>query len=286
MEILNGVIRGSKSAYRLINILSIDVAIGACIMASFVAGMFGESVPTITLLTLFLSVWIIYTVDHLYDARNIQHTSHTQRHRFHQQNFVELKVMVFFGLLIQLGLLFLLPPTIIKKGFIMVGIVLLYFFLLWLFRQKRIYHKELLIAIVYASGVFLPTFNLLEFAFSFDLLIVFLQVCSLAFCNLLTFALLETHSDHLDRQSSIALSIGVEQTARVLYGTLFMGLLTTLVFFVTAETPSLRIGQLILLLMFLISVGILRISWFRKRERFRYWGDAVFIFPSLYILWL
>lgn len=286
MDILNGIIRGSKYAYRLINILSIDVAIGACVMSAFIAGIFGLSVPSVTLLTLFLSVWIIYSVDHLGDAKNIPHTSHTNRHRFHQQHYSVLKRAVLAGLLIQILLLFFLPHSIIWKGIVMIGIVLAYFFLLWLFRYKRIYHKELVIAIVYTSGVFLPTFNLLEFTFSFELLIVFLQVCSLAFCNLLTFALLETQSDQLDRQSSIALSIGVELTAKVLYGILFIGLLITLVFFVTAESRSLRIGQLILLVMFLLSAGILRISWFKKHERFRYWGDAVFIFPLLYILWL
>ena len=283
---MTGIFRAFTYAYRIINVLSIDVAIGACVMAVFIAAMFGVSIPGITLFTLFLSVWIIYTVDHLNDARHIPHSSHTHRHRFHQQHFRELTVAVFTMLLVQFVLLFFLPSSILMKGFVMLGIVIIYFLVLWLFRNNKIYHKELVIAVVYTAGVSLPTFNLLKFAFSFELLIVFLQVCSLAFCNLLSFALLEVKSDKLDSQSSIALSIGLKRTTCFLYCTLGVGILTTLMLFLIADDYFLRMGQLVLLVMFLFSVKILSVPWFRKSERFRYWGDAIFIFPLLYNLWL
>ncbi len=283
---MTGIFRAFKHAYEVINILSIDVAVGACVMASFIAALFGLSVPSITLVALFLSVWIIYTVDHLNDARNIPHSSNTHRHRFHQQHYSKLKVAVFAVLAVQLILLLFLPSSILIKGFVMIGIVVVYFVLLLVFRDNKIYHKEVVISVVYTAGVFLPTLNLLEFALSFELVIVFLQVCALAFCNLLIFALLEIKADQLDRQSSIALTIGVKRTTRFLYATLNIGVFTTITFFAIADGHFFKMGQLILLMMFLFSVGILGVPWFRKAERFRYWGDAIFMLPLLYNLWL
>src|SRR5690606_25266203 len=102
--------------YRLLSVLSMDVAFGACIMAVFIAEIFGVTVPLVTLSALGLSVWIIYTVDHLNDARHIGHASHTQRHYFHQHHFKRLRAAVIAGLVVELLLLYYLPSSIILKG--------------------------------------------------------------------------------------------------------------------------------------------------------------------------
>lgn len=286
MKVLSGIFQGFVNVYRLINILSIDVAIGACIMAVFIAGIFAVQVPFVTLIALGLSVWIIYTVDHLNDARSIPHVSHTKRHYFHQHHFVALRAVVAFALLIQAVLLFFLPPTIIVKGFFMVMIVVVYFLLLWFFKYRSIYHKEIIISAVYTSGVFLPTFNLLDFNISYSLIAVFLQVGSLAFCNLLLFAFLEMKTDRLDHQSSIALSIGAVNTKRMIYVLLTIGVLIAVLLFIVSSNVGFKAAQLVFILMYLLSFGIFTIDWFRKYERFRYWGDALFFLPLLQILWL
>ena len=56
--------------YRFINILSIDVAIGAVVNARFFAHLFGVPILHQGLISLGLAIWIIYTTDHLLDEKN------------------------------------------------------------------------------------------------------------------------------------------------------------------------------------------------------------------------
>jgi hypothetical protein len=286
MKITSGVFQGFIRLYRLLNLLSIDVALGACVMAIFIAGIFDVTIPGVTVLALGLSVWIIYTVDHLNDARNIPHASHTKRHYFHQDQFKTLRAAVIAGLFIQSILIFFLPSTIIIKGLFMIIIVMLYFLLLWFFKYRNIYHKEIIISMVYTCGVSLPTLNLLDFDISYELLIIFLQVGSLAFCNLLIFALLEMKSDQLDHQSSIALTLGSSTTRRILYAILSTGLMLAIFLFIFFENAHFKGAQIIFMLMYIVSLIILSFRWFRINERFRYWGDALFFLPMFYILWM
>ena len=51
-----------------LNILSIDIAAGAVICCAFFADILGVSVLPYGFITLGLTVWIIYTVDHLLDV--------------------------------------------------------------------------------------------------------------------------------------------------------------------------------------------------------------------------
>jgi hypothetical protein len=73
--------------YRLVNLLSIDVAGGAVCSALFFAYLLNVRILPYGVIALGLSVWIIYTVDHLLDAKKIKAPAATARHRFHQDNF-------------------------------------------------------------------------------------------------------------------------------------------------------------------------------------------------------
>ena len=70
--------------YRILNTLSLDVSIGAVISAMFFAEVLQVKILPYGLATLALTVWIIYTIDHLRDARAIGTKASTARHLFHQ----------------------------------------------------------------------------------------------------------------------------------------------------------------------------------------------------------
>ena len=65
--------RAGLRFYQYINILSLDIAAGAVISAVFFAQIFNVQIKPYGLLALGLTVWIIYTVDHLRDAKKIKH---------------------------------------------------------------------------------------------------------------------------------------------------------------------------------------------------------------------
>src|SRR5690606_1037114 len=73
--------------YRLLNSLSIDVAAGAVICALFLAEILRSRPGTPALIMLGLTVWIIYSADHLLDARRIEREAVTHRHSFYQRHF-------------------------------------------------------------------------------------------------------------------------------------------------------------------------------------------------------
>ena len=53
----------------------------------FLQKYFRSGIRPYGLMSLGLTVWIIYTIDHLRDAKKISHQASTERHRFHQRNF-------------------------------------------------------------------------------------------------------------------------------------------------------------------------------------------------------
>ena len=85
---------------QIINSLSLDVALGA-IAGSYIL-LFVAGIPSdgISILALAITVWLIYTLDHLLDAKEISGPAETFRHRIHQIYKVPLwSALVLFGFL-------------------------------------------------------------------------------------------------------------------------------------------------------------------------------------------
>ena len=94
--------------YRFVNILSIDVALGSVCCAAWFAEILNATLKPYALVSLGLTVWIIYTADHLLDARKIHAPASTERHRYHQENFTLLFYLLLFAVLVDLIFVFLL----------------------------------------------------------------------------------------------------------------------------------------------------------------------------------
>ncbi len=73
--------------YGLLNLLSIDVAIGAVCCALFFGRLLQVDILPYGLITLGLTVWVIYCADHLFDAARLKGRASTRRHQFHQDHF-------------------------------------------------------------------------------------------------------------------------------------------------------------------------------------------------------
>ncbi|NJL13528.1 MAG: hypothetical protein HC913_11335 [Microscillaceae bacterium] len=105
-------------------ILSLDVVLGVILMALLGGHICHHPVEKVVLAALGLTVWLIYTLDHLLDAYQIPPPAHTLRHRFHQQYF---GLLVFFWFLgAGLGLRQIapfLPSEIWKRGLAMLVLV-------------------------------------------------------------------------------------------------------------------------------------------------------------------
>ena len=82
-----------KDIYKYIQALSLDVSFGATIMSAFIAHFLGVQVGMNIYISLFIAVWLIYTIDHLIDAKRIKSEAQSFRHKFHQKHFKPLSVI-------------------------------------------------------------------------------------------------------------------------------------------------------------------------------------------------
>ncbi|MCC5937463.1 MAG: UbiA family prenyltransferase [Lunatimonas sp.] len=211
--------------HRLANFLSVDVALGACAGMYFFASMLRVELKPVEFFLMALSVWVIYTFDHLLDARHIPADHASPRHRFHQRHFLELRVALFVAAVAVVVVAFLfLPSTLIfVTALVLGGLILVNLLLTQYFKQRLAPWKETSIALFYVLGILLlPLFkkeflalNLTWIAFAFGYFL-------LAWYNLVFLSLLDYETDKLSGQRSLATTLGHRWVKKLLQ---WMGIL-------------------------------------------------------------
>lgn len=225
------------------------------------------------MVALALSVWIIYTVDHLIDAKDVRGSASGTRHRFHQEHFKLLLFFIFAAITTVIVLLFFIRIRVLYGGLLLISAVLLY---LLLHRNFKI-PKEILISILYTCGVLLPSFMVTSLTYrELPLVSIFLFMLS-ALANLLVFSWFDYENDKRDGFSSLAISIGKNKTKALIWliGIIGIGLCPLSL----DTTAALLIYSIIVVQILLIGFP----SFFARYERYRILGDAAFMLPLLYL---
>ena len=231
-----------------------------------------------TVASLGITVWIIYTTDHLIDVHKLSREASSQRHRFHQKNFNSLLLALIVGIGADCALSFFILKPILYWGIglaLAVGVYLC-------FQQRLLWFKELLVSFVYAAGVLLPTMALMttELSGSEIILIVFFTLT--AFINLVLFSWYDQESDSRDSQISLVTIIGNEQVKRIL---VILFLIQAILFMGLVLDSTYRIEASILFLMNVALLIIFRFpDFFSDKAYYRTVGDTVFLFPLPYLL--
>jgi hypothetical protein len=263
--------------YRLISILSMDVALGAACCAAWFAYHFDVHLRVYALICLGLTVWIIYTADHLMDALKLKTEASTTRHRFHQKHFKLLIVAMLIAGIIDLSLLFFIRAQVLYAGLGLSGVVLAYLLL----NRWLNFLKEIVVAIVYCSGVLLPAISLKATPLTLaDVLLIVLFFLT-ALINLLMFSWYETESDKRDGYNSFSIKFGTEFTHSLLSVLFIVQGMFILAYWVIS-------GEFLPLLLLFVMNCVLFMLFktpenFRKSEKYRLWGDAVFLLPGLFL---
>ncbi len=269
--------------YQYIAILSLDVVLGACAMASMFAEVLQVQMPWSVYTALGLGVWLVYTLDHLLDAREVGKKAITPRHSFHVRHFRSL-VMVWGGvLLVSLPVIFFyLPAETIRWGMWIIGFSGVHLALVKLVGSKvsLFVQKELSVATVYSLGVAVGPFSLSE-SYSPMFFLLLLQVFVFGMINLLELSYFEVRADSSQGQASLSQRLGMKRTGRLVK--VFIALEVSLVvlglLLFTESLWKAEIAMLIGTLMFLfIFVHQRR---FAKNEAYRLLGDLCFSFPLL-----
>ncbi|WP_209332269.1 hypothetical protein [Lunatimonas salinarum] len=218
--------------YRLAHFLSLDVAFGACAGMYFFARLFRVELALAAFVLMALSVWVIYTFDHLLDARHMQTSHASPRHRFHQRYFSVLRVALpVAAVVVVVGAFLLLPSKQLFAAALMLGgLILLNLLLTQYYKQPLAPWKETSIALFYVLGILLlplfnkelPTLNLAWIAIAFGYFL-------LAWYNLVFLSLLDCKTDKLSGQRSLATFLGHRLAKKALQWVGMLGLVYFLV---------------------------------------------------------
>ncbi len=270
MEIL----KKSFQFYRLLNLLSIDVAIGAMCSAVFFAHIFEADITYYSIISLGLSVWIIYTADHLLDAKKMESLATTNRHRFHQQYFQLLLVlMIIVGGLNTIIIFYIRKPALIT-GIVLITLVMLYL----LIQHSLKFLKEIFVAIVYTAGVLLPALSNTELIWRDWPWVVIIQFLLVALLNLIMFSWFDYESDLKDNRVSFVTIFGKNASHIFI---VFLFILSAIPLIVTHSTHFERV------ILFVMNFAMLFMfvfhSYFGYHDRYRLLGDAVFFVPALVV---
>ncbi|HVX84974.1 MAG TPA: hypothetical protein VH253_09170 [Phycisphaerae bacterium] len=275
--------------YDRLRLLSVDVALAALGGGVMAARVVGVTMPRTFYLLLPLSVWVVYTLDHLLDARRMGAAAHTPRHRFHFRyraflwpactaGAVLCALLAFWGLS-WLGLAF---------GAGMCGLVLLHLLLVKAAGSlaSPLLAKELGVGVIFTAGVWgLP---LLRHGWARGAdwpLAILIQYFLLAMVNLLTFSLAEAHADAADHQTSFVLGVGPRAATAVTWAILAATIALGIGVAIAWPTPVPLVSEGVFAAMsFMLASILLWPRWMHAHERYRAIGDGAFLLPLLLAL--
>ena len=263
--------------YRLLNILSIDVVLGSVCCAAWFANYFDVELRVYALLCLGLTVWIIYSADHLMDAVKIKGEASTLRHKFHQQHFKPLIVVLLLVSIADFSLLFFIRAQVLQAGIFLICIVIIYL----LVSRWLTYLKEFAVAGLYCGGVLLPALSLKESGLVEGDQLVLLCFFLTALINVIMFAWFDHEADIRDGNNSFSTKFGKDFTRKLLLLLLLLqGILLITLVVIKSFFPVIVFVSMnsILYLLFVRSTD------FKRAEYYRLLGDAVFLIPAIFLL--
>lgn len=220
--------------YEKINLLSLDVVAGACSGMYFFADLMKVDLSWKIYLLLALAVWCIYTFDHLLDAKKVERPALSQRHRFHQNHFKFLMVLMLIAIITGLILAFLFLPSIkmLGSGLALALVIMLTMTFLRIAGKKMAAVKEFSTAFFYVAGLVLVPILNLDHAFSSANWAFFLGAYFLlAWFNLVFLSYSDGAQDLAEGQASISTVLGMKETRKLLWGLSFIGLVYLVVLF-------------------------------------------------------
>ena len=270
--------------YQFIQFVSLDVVAGAITMTFLFSRLYHVFLSTEIYFVLAICVWLIYTIDHLLDAKNIKGSANTRRHRFHQLYFIPLvylsSILLVVGFL--LSLVFV-PLVTWRWGLVLTLFSLLHFILVHFFgsNKSKLVFKELGVAFGYTCGVLIAPISLcsrFEWYYGLSAGLLFLVVLF----NLIMFSYFDYHKDIKNQQTSFVVNYGLRCSRFILYS--LFALITIVSAYALVIGDWLEFYYLFsILLLFFIGLGYMLMVVFMdasdSSDRFRKVGDAVFIFP-------
>lgn len=263
--------------YRTINLLSLDVVLGAVISSLYFTALLEVKPNEYSTIALGLTVWIIYTADRLLDVRKLKNQPATERHKFHQRYQKQLWVMIALMGMIVVALAFFLHQSVLAGGIFLSVVICIY-----LAFQKNLHIKEFVVAILYTLGVLLPALGVFTGLPSAKHYLLIAQFFTVVLINLLLFSWFECESDRSEGYSSFVTVYGKKVTLGLLFVLIFCSISITGCMLIQRTFNFITFTMLFMTLTLLIIT--LFPGYYSINSRYRLLGDAIFFLPALGLL--
>jgi hypothetical protein len=270
-------------------VLSLDVVLGAVCVGIFGIRILGARPHLIWWIILPLTVWAVYSFDHLVDGFKKKGNSTIYRHKFHYRKRKVLVPLVFISGLTAAVLSFVfLNRQIIIYG-LGLSIFVLFYFILVSFHDRlkiRYIQKEFFIMFVYISGILLAPVIWADKPLNTGHYFIFTVLAALAWSESVMISFYDFSKDETDHLKSFTTVYGkrnTQNTITVLLFLLIFLLVAGLFFF---SRGIILFGLIIELMMASTLLALVRFpGFFSKNGLFRWFGEAVFLLPALILLY-
>ncbi len=274
--------------YRYLHFLSIDIVLGALASSCFAARLFGADPGYIWWIILALTVWLLYTGDHMLDA--LRHRKKVER-EMHYFMLKHRKLIIYaLGVVAVVNFILiinLLNKELFKYGLVLAGLVLLFYAMRHVFRKNRILKipGEFFVMLIYMAGTWLGPAVAFEGGFEAGHGMIALIFLGVLLMNLGVISLYDIKLDSRMGIASLANLLGIKATKNLLLGTAMAIYLVSLLQFLVFEMDLFSKYALILTGMGTILLLVLYYpSRFRKNDYFRLAADAVLFMGFLTLL--
>lgn len=259
--------------------------VGSVSTALFFMRIYGQPISFFFLWMLGSSIWLIFTFDHLMDAHRLKETAVSKRHKAHFKNRNLLTILlVFFGSLNATLVILHWDERFIKAGLAIAILMGLYFLIIHA-RGHGHKFKELFVALGATLGMCIMPWFISPVAIHFDEIMLTICFFVIHLINVLTFSRFDMRGDRINAMNSMVSSWNFKKISLQLFKLIAYCFLLELIFIFTSQNDY-KINAALTLLLMLNLLTLINQDYytFIKNERYRFWGDFIYLIPGLTLL--
>ncbi len=268
-----------------LQILSIDVVLGTIAIGYMATRILNVEANPYWWIILPLTVWVVYSIDHIIDSTKNKDHAVIYRHRFHYLNRRPILFMIMITGIITVFLsLQYLDPQIIILGLCLSVFIAFYFALIYSMKRKKslLLQKELIIALVYTFGIFMAPLYWHGALPSFSVMIVIFNIFVLAWIEGIMISWFDYDSDIKDGHTSFTVIVGKRNTRRImLIVHSILELVTITVLLTINYSVTFYALVITLIINFLLGLIIMFPDSYLSKTYHRLIGETVFFLPAL-----
>lgn len=274
--------------YRYFHFLSLDIVLGALATSVLAARLFEAQPGWAWWAALAMTVWVLYTGDHLLDAWKHRKSGLREMHSYIFRKKGMLIYILGVVTVADLIVVFnFLDPQMLRVALLMAGAVFLFYAMRHIFRSNKFLFipGEFFVLIIYLAGTWMGPYISRSITPTSDHILILAMMTGVLLLNLGVISLYDVKIDSRLGISTLAGTLGKKSTRTVMISTaIFIFLMALLQFMVHETARSTHFALILAGMAGLLLWVLLSPSLFRKNEVYRLVVDAILFMGLLSFL--